>query len=114
MKRRLVLIYPWLFSALAALVYFMAFRKSWNPGDYTTLMLVICTAFGWSSLIFIKRGKRHRLLKVYILISIGIPLINIEILKISTIDPVWHRITFGLMILAMLFLNYFISMTRRK
>jgi hypothetical protein len=114
MKSKPVFLYPWIFSALAGTVYFLAYRTGWNSLDTTTLMLVICTAFGWSSLIFIRRGAENILLKVYIFISVVFPPIYMEILKWTAVDPLWHRITFGLMILATLFLNYFISMTSRK
>lgn len=114
MKVKPVFLYPWLFTMLAGLVYFLAFRTSWTPEDYTTLILVICTAFGWSSLIFIRRGESHFVLKTYIIISIGFPLLYMEILEFTVIDPLGHRITFGLMLLGLVFLHYFISLMKRK
>lgn len=114
MKVKPIFLYPWLFSAVSSLVYILAFRSSWKSEDFTTLMLVICTALGWASIIFIKRGEQHFLLKVYILLSIGFPILYIEILKITAIDPLWHRITFGLVLLIMVFLHYFISSVLRK
>ena len=95
-------------------LYFLAFRASWRPEDYTTMMLLICTAFGWSSIIFIKRGESHLLLKAYLIVSIGFPLLYMEILVLTAVDPLGHRITFGLMLLGMVFLHYFISLMKRK
>lgn len=114
MKVKTVLLHPWLFAALAGLVYFLAFRVFWRPEDYTTMMMVICTGFGWSSIIFIKRGESHLLLKVYIIVSIGVPILYMEILGLTAVDPLGHRITFGLMLLGMVFLHYFISLMKRK
>jgi hypothetical protein len=114
MKVKSIFLYPWLFTILAGLVYFLAFRSAWMPEDYTTMMLVICTAFGWSSIIFIKQGESHPLLKVYIILSIGFPLLFLEIFDLTAVDPIIHRITFGLMLLGMVFLHFFISMIRRK
>jgi hypothetical protein len=110
MRNRCVFLYPLIFAFSSAIIYVLVFMSSWTSDDYTTLMLVFCAALGWGALIFIKRGNKQWLLTGYVVTSIIVPLVYMELLDISRVDPVWHRITFGLMILAMLVMNFLISM----
>jgi hypothetical protein len=110
MKKRAALFYPLIFAVFNSAVYTMAFISSWKSEDYTTLMLVFCASLGWGGLIFIKRGMKVRILYGYIIIALFVPPIYMELLHVSRVDPLWHRITFGLMVLAMLVMNLLISM----
>lgn len=110
MKKKPIFLCPLVFAFFCALVYTVVFLYSWTAEDYTTLMLVFCAGLGWGGLIYIKRGFRHWLLYGYVLVSLMIPPVYMELLGISRVDPFWHRLTFGLMILAMLVMNLLISM----
>lgn len=114
MRDQPVYYYPLFFALFSSAIYVAVFVFSWTSEDYTTLMLVFCAGLGWGALIFMKRGKKHFLLNVYMILSILFPLLYIELLHFSKVDPLWHRITFGLMILATLVMNFLISLFLKK
>jgi hypothetical protein len=114
MKAKLFLFYPWLFGLLAVFTYFLAYSHSWGSNDATTMFLVFSAAITWSSLIFIKAGRKHLLLKIYIISSLIFSAIYIEFIRITPVDPALHRIAWGLIVLALFLLNILLNLFYRS
>ena len=114
MKEKFVLFYPWLFGLLSGFVYVLAYSHSWNAKDFTTFLLVIAAAIAWSSLIFIKGGCKNGYLKAYIISSLVFSALYIEVIRFTPVDPVMHRMAWGLIVMAMILLNILLNILKKS
>jgi len=109
MKQKLIYLIPLFFALFSGIVYVLIYFSSWTTEDFTTVLLVFFAAFGSSAMI-VFRKITSRFFSVFIFfITICVPILYIEILKFSPVNPLWHRILMGLIILAYLMLKLFIS-----
>jgi hypothetical protein len=109
MRQKLKYFFPLFFAVFSSLLYILIYFSSWEAEDYTTVLLVFFAAFGSSAIIVFRNINNRFFSLLLFFITVCLPIIYIEILKFSPIDPLWHRILIGLIILAFVILKLFIS-----
>lgn len=108
MRQKIKYLFPLFFAVITSLFYILIYFSTWDAVDYTTLVLLFFAAFG-SSAIIVFRKKTSRFLNFFIFFTaICLPIVYIEILKFSPVDPLWHRVLMGLITLGLVMLKLFI------
>lgn len=103
--RRMILISgPLVFSLFSIFVYILIYSPVKDTMAYSNIIFVFCAAIGWSSQILYGNREMYRASYYFSGISIGLPILIFEILRLYPYNVYQGRIIIGMIIAANLWL----------
>ena len=91
-NKKFYFLIPIIFAILSSILYFLVYNPKYNSTSFTNLFLVFFASLGWGGNIYLGERGKIKLAYYYSAISIIVPLILFEILRISPYDVYWHRV----------------------
>ncbi|MCP5054916.1 MAG: hypothetical protein GY940_47560 [bacterium] len=100
---------PLFFALFSLILYMLLYRPPLDPGsqDFVTALMTFFAALGWSGIIRFTQEKHPALLFTYLFISIGSPIVLYLFFEGFSVPL--HIVTFGLFLLALIGLRFFVA-----
>jgi len=107
MKKRIIYFLPFFFALFSFLFYIVVYKPPVKSGDFVTALLVFFAALGSSGIIIFLKEECHGIVYLYASAAVIFLLLTLLVCKESR-DP-WHMVLVGLIVLAFVYLKFFVS-----